>query len=200
MKNKIIFSIVLVVAIFAVSLNFGGDKSIDVVAREAVASFKNVFPNFTGEYVSPSGLEKFFLGEKVGVEFAIKPFLDAGLDPSKLPKAFSVSGDSLVISIDNKAYGPSSTFSEFVGGNRESIGYHLSLGHFGIALKVSHFEWAKDAAKNDKDIIFMLNPAILGPAGLDPKKLEGWVLATVQLMDGNLKYDGERLLKIYNVK
>lgn len=213
MRNKIILSFVLLFAIFATLLTFGDSKTLDVVAREAINSFSTLTSNYTGVIVtdsagnssmlSPSGLERFFWGEKVGVEFAVAPFLKAGLDVSKLPPNFALEGDKLVIAIENKAQrreNSSSSFADVVHGNRETIGYHSSLGHFGIALKVSHFEWAKDLFSNDKDIVFMLNPAILAPAGLDPKKLEGWTLASVELMDGNVKYNADRLLKFYDVK
>lgn len=208
MRNTIILSFVLLVSIFGAVLTFGGAKQLDVVAREAVKSFEEIIPagnasfddngNFT--LIFPNGKERFFIGKRVGVEFDLEPFLKAGLNPDKLPPDFSVKGTKLIVSIENNKFeknsNPDAVFSEFVENNRNTIGYHS--GHFGISLKVSHFEWAKDMVSNDKDLVFMLNPAML--SGLDPAKLDGWYLTKVKMMDGNRVFETERLLKFYNIK
>lgn len=208
----ILLSLVLLVAIFALVPYFG--KYVDVVGREAVRSFSELIAalgdkvttdgqgNFT--FPSPSGKERFFWGERVGVEFELEPFLNSGLDITKLPQNFAVSGDKLIIEIENKGFergnDPAKAFENFVKNNRASIGYHASLGHFGVSLKVSHFEWAEHIAANDKDIVFMLNPAVMSPLGVSAQKLDGWVVAQVEVMDGNRTYPADRLLRFYDIK
>ena len=63
------------------------------------------------------------------------------------------------------------------------------------------FEWAKDIAKNDKDIIWVLNPEPFIAAGVDPGKIQGWIFAKVRTTDAT----GEtifvdKLLKPFNIK
>ena len=86
---------------------------------------------------------------------------------------------------------------------RDRIGYHEELDHYGIALGGGNmFEWAKDLAKNDKDLVFVLNPEPFVKAGLDPSKLAGgWAYGKVTVKDDKgklMKLD--KLLKPYNLK
>jgi hypothetical protein len=68
--------------------------------------------------------------------------------------------------------------------NREAIGYHEALDHYGIKLGEGNlFEWAKDDKTNDKDLVLVLNPEPFLAAGVDPALLTNWVFAKVEVMD-----------------
>jgi len=62
------------------------------------------------------------------------------------------------------------------------------------------FEWAKDMSKNDKDIVFVLNPQVFIDAGVDPAKVEGWVFAKVEKEDENgKKIQVDKFLKPFDL-
>jgi hypothetical protein len=84
---------------------------------------------------------------------------------------------------------------------RPMIGYHAPLDHYGIGLGEGNmFEWAKDMAKNDKDLVFVLNPEPLIQAGVDPAKIEGWVFARVPVKDPSGKsIEVDKFLKPYDL-
>ena len=63
------------------------------------------------------------------------------------------------------------------------------------------FEWAKDMSKNDKDIVYVLNPQVFIDAGVDPQKVEGWVSAKVPIVDKDGKtVEVDKFLKPFNLK
>ena len=63
------------------------------------------------------------------------------------------------------------------------------------------FEWAKDMASNDKDIVFVLNPEPFIAAGVDPSKIDGWIFAKVETKDESGKtVFVDKLLKAFNLK
>jgi copper chaperone CopZ len=82
------------------------------------------------------------------------------------------------------------------------IGYHGALDHYGVSLGDGNlFEWAKDMSANDKDIVFVLNPAPFIAAGVDPNKVDGWAFAKVTVDDENDKpIEVDKLLKPFNLK
>jgi hypothetical protein len=140
--------------------------------------------------------------DKPDVEFSFDaaPFLAAGLDPSKL-----VAPDGVKYEIEEGRFmlhfelGPDkfaadarksleATASEIVRTQRQRIGYHEKLDHYGIKLGGGNMlEWAKDLAKNDKDIVWVLEPAPLVAAGVDPAKVAGWAFAKVESKDAKGK-------------
>ena len=138
----------------------------------------------------------------------MKPFLDAGLDPEKLPEGM-VKGDKIVIvseldgdrPADPDETSPQELFSEILRSKREYISYHTALDHFGIKIGDGNvFEWAKDMGTNDKDIVFVLDPAVFIEAGADPEKVEGWLYAKVKTMDGSGRpIEIYKFLKPYNI-
>ena len=85
---------------------------------------------------------------------------------------------------------------------RQRIGYHKKLDHYGIKLGGGNtVEWAKDISKNDKDIVWALNPAPFIAAGLNPAKVQGWLFAKVESKDAKGKTLVEdKLLKPFNLK
>lgn len=127
----------------------------------------------------------------VMIELDAQPFIDAGLDPAKLPAGMLV-GDMIMVGQDlgeevfpaNAQATPLASYEELVKLKRESVGYHEKLDHYGIDLgNGNKFEWAKDLKTNDKDIVFVLDPKILIDAGVDPAKVTGWVFAKVEMKD-----------------
>ncbi|MDR1732663.1 MAG: hypothetical protein LBR61_11280 [Synergistaceae bacterium] len=143
------------------------------------------------------------------LRFDAKPFRDAGLDLSKMP-AGTVDGDEIVLGsrLSQKALSyegevtPEASFSQVVKLDRDLIGYHAALDHYGMTLSEGTiFEWAKDMSKNDKDIVFVLNPKPFLDAGVDPAKVEGWVFAKVPVEDERgRKYEADKFLKPFNLK
>jgi hypothetical protein len=138
------------------------------------------------------------------VEFSFDdaPFIAAGLDPAKLKGAgnmayeaedgrlmlhFEVSGAAPARS-DPASKDPRSglngALAAILGSARDRVGYHEKLDHYGIKLGEGNMlEWAKDLSKNDKDLVFVLDPSPLAAAGLDPEALAGWAFAGVEMKD-----------------
>jgi hypothetical protein len=155
------------------------------------------------------------------VEFSLdaEPFLAAGLGVAKLvapTKTQSPSGVTYAVvdgrlvlrfelgsqpfSIDSSK-SIEKAIAELVRTQRARIGYHAALDHYGIKLGDGHmFEWAKDISKNDKDIVWVLNPEPFIAAGVDPLKVEGWTYAKVEMMDNGKKVQVDRLLKPFDLK
>lgn len=146
-------------------------------------------------------------------EFDAAPFLAAGLDIARLPAAdgikyeledntfmlhFELGTDTFAASAKDSL---KATMAEVVRTQRSRIGYHKKLDHYGIALGNGNmFEWAKDLTKNDKDIVWVLNPEPFIAAGVDPAKIQGWVFAKVEMMnDKNETIFVDKLLKPFNL-
>ena len=225
MFRKIAILILVISAIVALA----ACKATDVVGKISVTSFEALLDKMSdnvsfneegGRWVleSPGG-EKFewskdFSSDKpdIAVEFDAAPFLDAGLEVEKLPQGkyiydeatgrvqmpyefgqnkFSYTGEAA----------PLETFKKIVDAYRESIGYHDKFDHYGISLGNGNmFEWAKDLSKNDKDIVFVLNPQPFIEAGVNPDKVEGWLFAKVEIMNKQGKMEEvDKLLKIYEL-
>ena len=154
--------------------------------------------------------------DKPDVEFTFDaaPFIAAGLDIAKLPAVDGIKYEiedgrfMLHFELGNDAFSAEAaksfeaTFAEIVRTQRARIGYHEKLDHYGISLGDGNmFEWAKDMSKNDKDIVWVLNPAPFIAAGVDPAKIEGWAFAKVETKDAKGKtIFVDKLLKPFNVK
>ncbi len=145
--------------------------------------------------------------------FDAAPFIAAGLDIMKLPMAEGIKYEiedgrfMLHFELGNDAFAADAaktfdaTFGEIVRTQRSRIGYHEKLDHYGISLGNGNmFEWAKDLSKNDKDIVWVLNPEPFIAAGVDPARIEGWVFAKVETKDdkGKIIYV-DKLLKPFNI-
>jgi hypothetical protein len=96
---------------------------------------------------------------------------------------------------------PLQALQDLVHNHRAMLGYHVALGHFGLALGGGNMvEWAQDMRVNAKDIVFALNPQPFADAGVDVANVQGWVLADVPMMDAQGRKSTERkLLKFYNL-
>jgi hypothetical protein len=202
----------------------------DVVGKVAAASFKAAaeasegrvsFDGASGTWTlaSPAG-DRFLLSADLAsaapdAAFVLDaaPFLAAGLDPAKLAGGagvpYSVADGLLTVAFElgtGAATDASRTslpgaFDALLAARRELVGYHQALDHYGIKLGGGNmFEWAKDLAKNDKDLVWVLDPAPFVAAGVDPAKVEGWVFAAVEMMEDGKKISAEKLLKPFDLR
>jgi hypothetical protein len=144
----------------------------------------------------------------VMLEFDAAPFIAAGLDPSKLPGNFTFRDGALMTGIKwqpgQKCDGddaPLPLYRKIVKFQRNAVGYHGQMDHYGINLGDGNlFEWAKNLNTNDKDIVFVLEPAPLIRAGVDPNRIAGWAFAKVTVDDENGKpVEVDKILKPFNL-
>jgi hypothetical protein len=200
---------------------------LDVVATGSLDSFKAVtkqledkitFDNKWNSWAlnAPDGSVTFYFSKDfskssfhdVMLEFEAKPFIDAGMNTNKMPNNSVLNGMIMVgvklgeekITYDSEAT-PYRTYSKIVQLKRDIIKYHAALDHYGIDLGDGNmFEWAKDMSTNDKDIVFALNPEKFIKAGVNPKKVEGWLYAKVPTMKDGKKIEVYKFIKAFNIK
>ncbi|MDR0758506.1 MAG: hypothetical protein LBF74_00090 [Treponema sp.] len=143
------------------------------------------------------------------LEFDAAPFIDAGLDPAKLPEHIVFYDGKLMagtkLGTEQLKYSggvtPLASYEQIVRLKRNSIGYHGAMDHYGVNLGEGNlFEWAKDMAVNDKDIVFVLNPEPFLLAGADPARIKGWIFTKVTVDDENGKPIAvDKLLKPFDL-
>jgi hypothetical protein len=210
MMNKKLFALLLLPVL---AFTFTACQQTDVVANTAITSFAALLaavkdhaqPTDTGYAItSPAGTERFLFGDKVAMELELAPFVNAGLDAAKLPDGYAADGDKLIISAANAGYTREATaaalFEKLVRNNRAAIGYHAPLDHYGLKIGIAGaFEWAKDMTANDKDIVFVLDPAPFIAAGVDPAQVAGWAFKLVEIVENGQTITVDRLLKPYNI-
>lgn len=247
-KNKTIIlgmvAAVVVVAIIVVAIFKNAGGTLDVVGKESVNSFNTILQNIPDKVAademnagwsltSPDESVRFIWSEDysksqlhdVMLELDAKPFLDAGLDPNKLPENYvfyesdnigNMSSQMLMVGTklgnDSLTYSgtptPLAAYEQIVNKSRNSINYHTALDHYGVKLGYGNmFEWARDLSTNsatnqnqDKDIVFVLNPEPLVAAGVDPEKVEGWVYAQVSVEENGQTTNIWKFLKPFNLK
>lgn len=223
MKNRIKTIILFLGAMITLS----ACAQTDVVGKTAKTSFANVLkampdqleedemnggwslsaPDQTARFIWSKDYSKSPIHD-VMIEFDAAPFIEAGLDVSKLPEGFfedkimlgtKLGSDELKYSGEMTA---ESSFNKIVELYRESVGYHEVLDHYGVDLGGGNkFEWAKDMNTNEKDIVFVVDPEIFIEAGVDPEKVEGWVYASVETKDEKGKtIEVKKFLKPFNVQ
>lgn len=209
-------------------LALAGCKQLDVVGKESVTSFSavlNAIPdkvqademNAGWSLAAPDDTVRFIWSgdyskspiHDVMLEFDATPFLDAGLDPSKLPENVQYYEDKLMVGTklgtDALKYSgdptPLAAYEQIVSLYRDSIGYHTALDHYGVKLGNGNmFEWAKDMSKNDKDIVFVLNPEPFIAAGVDPNAVTGWVFAKVPVEEDGKNIEVDKFLKPFDLQ
>lgn len=235
---------VVVVAVILVTIFKNAGGNLDVVGKESVNSFSAILQTIPDKVTadernagwalaSPDESVRFIWSEDysrsplhdVMLELDAKPFLDAGLDPNKLPDNYAfyegdrmgtMSSQMLMVGSklgnDSLTYNgkptPLTAYEQIVDKYRGSINYHTSLDHYGVKLGDGNmFEWAKDLSTNastgenqDKDIVFVLNPEPLIAAGVDPEKVESWVYAQVPVEENGQTTNVWKLLKPFNLK
>lgn len=167
--------------------------------------------------LSPGGDRFFFPApqssdRRFRLEFDAAPFLAAGLDSALLPSfpdaSYRLDGGTLVLafpagkgSSKSAAAGLAEAFDAFVAADRGRIGYHHEMDHYGIVLGAGNvFEWAGDMAKNDKDLVFVLNPEPFAAAGVNLDAVEGWVHAQVPVREGGKMVQVWKLLRPYELR
>jgi hypothetical protein len=154
--------------------------------------------------------------DRPDIEFSFDaaPFLAAGLDVSKLAPVDGIKYEiedgrfMYHFELGSDRFSPDAkktleaSFAEIVRTQRSRIGYHEKLDHYGIKLGNGNMlEWAKDIAKNDKDLVFVLDPAPFIASGVDPSKIAGWTLAKVETKDDAGKtVVVDKLLKAFDLK
>jgi hypothetical protein len=226
MKRWILLGLLAVIIVIAVI--FLLPKNLDVVGKESVTSFKAVLAavedkvapddlNGGWSLTAPDGSIRFIWSKDyskspvydVMLEMDAQPFLDAGLDTSKLPESISFYDGKLMVGTklgkDELKYSgeatPLTAYEQIVSKYRDSIGYHAALDHYNVNVGNGNlFEWAKDMGKNDKDIVFVLNPEPFIAAGVDPNAVAGWVYAKVPVDVAGKKTEVDKLLKPFDLK
>ncbi|GHV46653.1 hypothetical protein FACS1894204_08710 [Synergistales bacterium] len=204
----------------------------DIIGQTAITSFKAMvdaleFPPVVDDMekmwilTAPDGEAAFWWRAEVSSHqmldtylcFDAEPFVNAGLDLNKLPaemKGMLKERDKLMVG-RKLSKGPLiydgevtaiSSFEQIVKLDRETVGYHSALDHYGVTVADGNLvEWAKDMGKNDKDLVFVLDPKVLIDAGVDPSKVEGWAYEKVPLEDSRgRKFEAEKFLKPFNLK
>lgn len=178
----------------------------NIKADETAVGWSLEAPDKTARFLWSKDYSK--INYDVSIITDAKPFLDAGLDGSKLPEGMLVN-DKIVIGVNlgedtltyDKDATPLESYKQLINHYRSHLKYHGKLDHFGIDLGNGNtFEWAKNTAKNDKDIVFVLNPQVFIDAGVDPNKVQGWLFAKVETMNSNgKKILVDKLLKPFNL-
>ncbi len=213
--------LLLIVLLAAGLLGLAGCQSLDVIGKDSARAFDALLA--AAPELVAAGADGFTLtapddsarliwrndgkASDLALRFSAAPFIDAGLDLAKLP-AGMVDGDTLVIAavVDGGAAGDAgadtalTAFERILWNGRDRVMYHADMGHFGVSLGVGVFEWAQDMHKNDKDIVFALDPQPFIDAGVDPAKVAGWAFAKVKTMEANgRKVEVDKLLKPFNL-
>jgi hypothetical protein len=202
-------------------------KQLDVVGKESKTSFAKVLQamsgrigvdELTGGWILPApdeGAAFIWVPDysksalyDVMLVFDLRPFLEAGLDLEKLPDGFTIIDDKIMVGVKlgNETIGyegdptPLASYEKLVDLKRGSIGYHGALDHYNVDLGNGNlFEWAKDMGKNDKDIVFVLNPEPLIAAGVDPGRVRGWTFAKVPVDINGKPTEVDKFLKPFNL-
>lgn len=227
--HRIIKRGILSGVIAALLLSATACSQLDVIGKGSITAFDAVLKaipdqveademNVGWSLSAPDGTARFIWSEDwsrsplhdVMLELDATPFLEAGLDPDKLPEDYVYYEDMLMVGTklgDNAlTYSgtptPLAAYEQIVNLKRDNIGYHASLDHYGVNLGDGNmFEWAKDMSTNDKDIVFVLNPQPFIEAGVNPDQVEGWVFAKVETMDDNGKtIEVDKLLKPFDLQ
>jgi hypothetical protein len=213
-------------ALFAITLV--SCSKLDVVGNDSARAFNDLLhsaPQLVSEdnanggwsISAPDNSVRFFWSKNfaaspaydVMLEFAVAPFIAAGLNPEKLPENYAYYDGTLTVGTKlgqeqlnyQGQITPLASYEQIVKLKRSSIGYHGQLDHYGINLGNGNmFEWAKNLTTNDKDIVFVLNPDPLIAAGADPARIEGWAFAKVTVDDANGKpIQVDKILKPFNL-
>jgi hypothetical protein len=212
----------------AILIAASGFSRFDVVGKDSIRAFDiilgtlpdNVKPDeMNGGWAlqAPDGGARFIWSSDyskssphdIMLEIDAMPFIDAGLDTSKLPEDMFFYEGMIMIGVklgDNvlkykDSPTPLASYEHIVNLYRKVVGYHTALDHYGVTIGTGNlFEWAKDLSTNDKDIVFVLNPEPFIAAGVDPNKINGWVFAKVSVDIDGKPTEVDKFLKPFNLK
>ncbi len=215
----------IVIVVLSVLLN--ACQAPSASARDSIASFDallKALPDHVGPddsiggyaLESPDGSTRFLWSRDYStsvydawLETDIMPFVEAGLDTTRLPEGIVHEG-LLVMGADFGSNPPSypgeatplAAFGEIAKHKPDSLQYLKAPDHFVIDLGGGNlFEWASNIQAGDKDIVFVLDPLILSGAGVDPSKVPGWMFARVDTIDGKgNRVQADKLLKPFNIQ
>lgn len=228
MRFNRIFILLLLLGVMLVT---SACESTDLVAKVAVTSFDELVKVIPGKVAFDdakggwgiSGLDgkervilskDFSSNTDIALEFDAAPFINAGLDVSKLSSdrySYDKPTGKIIISFE---YGQDKfksgaeksaleTFRQIVRTHRAIIGYHEEGDHYMITLDKNYniFAWAKDMSTNKIDLAFVLDPKPFVEAGLNTGKLKEWVYTKLPITDK----DGKKIkvdvfLKGFNIK
>jgi hypothetical protein len=204
-------------------------KKLDVVGKESIPSFDAMLKaapglvkagntNAAWSIQAPDSSARFLwtgdfgsadsVGYDVALEVDVSPFVSAGLDVEKLPEDYIISGNRLtvgrILGVNQEELAsqvmPLEAYKTIVSRRPDVIGYHIALDHYGVDLGGGNmFEWARDLDKNDKDIVFVLDPQPLIAAGVKPEAVAGWVFAKVPVMSGGKKVEVDKFSKPFEI-
>lgn len=198
------------------SIGKGSSKSFDEIVNEIPDNVTSDEDNSIWSLEAPDESARFIWSQDFSkteydakLELDLEPFLAAGLDITMLPEEM-IQEDKIVVGVDlgedelsyDDEITPLSSYKQIVKHNRDYISYHSGMDHYGIDLGNGNmFEWANNMSKNDKDIVFVLDPNMFVEAGVNPEEIEGWVYAKVEIMDksGKMK-EVDKLLKPFDLK
>lgn len=228
MKMNKICTLFLLLAAFFV---FSGCQAADLVAKVAVTSFDTLMKTIPDKVTldgekggwavnGMDGKERAILSKDfsssnpdIAVEFDAAPFVNAGLDATKLPAGQFTYDAATGTMTMNYEYGQDkfsadagksvlNTFKEIVKTHRSIIGYHQEGDHYKIALgNGNSLAWAKDMSSNKADLAFILNPKPFMDAGVDASKIKEWVFTKMPMMDKDGKsIEVEVFMKAFNVQ
>ncbi|MDR0290571.1 MAG: hypothetical protein LBI06_06515 [Treponema sp.] len=216
-KTLTIAAVALFAMLVLTTLSCG---KLDVVGNDSMRAFGDLLQNSPQlvsqdnegggwSFTAPDNSARFIWSHSNAMlEFDAAPFIAAGLDPSKLPDAFSFRSGMLATGtkLGNGQSSPSgettplAAYQQIVKLNRSAIGYHSAMDHYGVYLGGGNlFEWAKNLTTNDKDIVFVLDPEPFIKAGVDPAKIEGWAFAKVPVEDKNGMMIVDKILKPFDL-
>jgi hypothetical protein len=230
MKKALIITVVAVITIMTILIiSRSLEDALDVVGKDSARAFDELLQtvsqlvsedaeNGVWSIIAPDNGARFTWrwehtpqDNDVMLEIDAAPFIAAGLDTSKLPGSIEFNDGKLTIGTKLVPNGsaakarskstPLSAYECIVNLNRESIGYHAALDHYGMSIGGGNlFEWAKNINTNDKDMVFVLNPEPFINAGVIPDKVDGWAFAKVTVDDENGKpILVDKILKPFNL-
>ena len=224
MKKKV----VLLALIFSLCLIFVACQKPDVESNPAVTSFKEVLDIIPASIkadeiyggwalTAPDGSARFIWSKDFSkspyhdalIEFDSKPFVDAGLDLSKLPAGMILDNKIMLgakFGYDSLTYDgdatPIASFEKLIKLYPSQIKYHESMDHYGVALGNGNiFAWAKDMLQDNSDIEFIIDPQILINAGVSPSEVSGWDYVKTSYTDlDNKEVEIYKFIKSFNLK
>jgi hypothetical protein len=229
LSSRLFSRIAVLAGVFTIAVLLAACTGLDVVATGAGSSFEKLLKTLPPAAVSRVGTmwtvqspggEVFAWsadfsarGPDLLLQIPAGDLLRAGLDPARLPReSMGYINDSREISFSlevgsdqfasRSSENPALSFREIIEKHRARFGYHPALDHFNISLGRGNLvEWASDFSKNDKDLVFVLDPAPFLAAGLEPARLKDWVLAKVEVVDEKgAKLTVDKLLRVYNLQ
>ncbi len=150
------------------------DVLLKLPPEEEGGGYKITFPDGAAEFI--------WAGAIVQMKADAAPFIQAGLDVSRLPNAdesaLYFSQEFAMLGEDQPT--PQKGFLYIVRVGREAVGYHGETDRYHLNLgDGNRLEWAKEREKNDQDIVFVLEAEPLIGAGVDPDNVEGWTYTKV---------------------